>query len=87
MLSHICENVDMANIGGDFNRGNDFAKGKGFANRLNRILFPWIGPPPLGPYDQPEPEPVRARGCPLCGAPMDGHTKATVDGRTLLRCP
>lgn len=77
----------MAPIGGDFNRGNDFADGRGFVNRLNRILFPWIGPPPLGPYDQAEPEPAVERGCPLCGTPMAGHTKAVSDGRTILRCP
>lgn len=77
----------MAPIGGDFNRGNQFAAGRGFVNRLNRILFPWIGPPPLGPYDEPEPAPTQARGCPLCGASMELHTKAVTDNRTLLRCP
>lgn len=77
----------MAPIGGDFNRANDFASGRGFVNRLNRVLFPWIGPPPLGPYDEPEPAPASERGCPLCGAPMDQHTKTLGGGRTLLRCP
>ena len=68
-------------------RGNDFASGRGFVNRLNRRLFPWIGPPPLGPYDQPPVAPARERGCPLCGAPMAEHTKGMSYGRTLLRCP
>ena len=70
-----------------FSRGNDFAGGGGFFNRLNRRLFPWLGPPPLGPYDQPVPEPARERACPLCGAPMSQHTKGVGDGRTLLYCP
>ncbi|AYF97305.1 hypothetical protein [Protaetiibacter intestinalis] len=70
-----------------FSRGNDFAGG-GFFNRLNRRLFPWLGPPPLGPYDQPAPVPARDRACPLCGALMSEHAKGTSeDGRTLLYCP
>jgi hypothetical protein len=77
----------MARLGGGFHRNNDFAAGGGFVNRLNRILFPWIGPPPLGPYDQETPPPARERGCPLCGSPMAGHTKALSDGRTILHCP
>ena len=51
---------------------NDF-EGGGFFNRLNRRLFPYLGPPPLGPYDQPEPAPASVRACPLCGAPMSEH--------------
>lgn len=66
---------------------NDFGEGRGLINRLNRRLFPWLGPPPLGPYDQPESAPVAERGCPLCGAPMAEHSKGMSDGRTLLRCP
>lgn len=66
---------------------NDFAAGRGFFNRLNRRLFPYIGPPPLGPYDQPEPVAARERACPLCGTPMSGHGKGLADGRTILHCP
>ncbi len=66
---------------------NDFAAGHGFFNRLNRRLFPYIGPPPLGPYDQPEPVAPSERGCPLCGAPMSWHEKGLADGRTILYCP
>jgi len=77
----------MAADRGEFVRGNDFASGRGFFNRMNRRLFPWIGPPPLGPYDQAAPEPARERGCPLCGAPMAQHTRGQSEGRTLLRCP
>lgn len=69
-----------------FSRGNDFSGG-GFFNRLNRRLFPWLGPPPLGPYDQAAATPAHERACPLCGAPMSNHTKGVADGRTLLYCP
>jgi len=51
---------------------NDF-EGGGFFNRLNRRLFPYLGPPPLGPYDQPAPPTPASRACPLCGAPMSEH--------------
>jgi hypothetical protein len=51
---------------------NDF-EGGGFFNRLNRRLFPYIGPPPLGPYDQPAPPAAESRPCPLCSAPMSQH--------------
>ncbi len=76
-----------AGASGGFSRGNDFAGGQGFFNRLNRRLFPWLGPPPLGPYDEPAQAPARERACPLCGAPMAEHAKGTSDGRTLLYCP
>jgi len=51
---------------------NDF-EGGGFFNRLNRRLFPYLGPPPLGPYDQPAVEAPAGRACPLCGAEMSAH--------------
>jgi len=51
---------------------NDF-EGGGFFNRLNRRLFPYLGPPPLGPYDQPAPAAPASRACPLCGAAMSAH--------------
>ncbi len=67
---------------------NDFdGQGDGFFARLNRKLFPWIGPPPLGPYDQPAPPPAAERSCPLCGAPMSAHEKGDNGGRTMLYCP
>ena len=68
---------------------NDF-EGGGFFNRLNRRLFPYIGPPPLGPYDQPEPAPASGRACPLCGAPMSDHEigrTANQSTPTRLYCP
>ena len=57
-------------------------------DRLNARLFPWIGPPPLGPYDQePLPDPA-TKACPLCGSPMGEHRYDRGEGRpTYLRCP
>ena len=66
---------------------NDFDSGRGFFNRLNRTLFPFLGPPPLGPYDQPAPVPARENACPLCGSAMSSHEKGFSDGRTILHCP
>lgn len=66
---------------------NDFDGGSGFFNRLNRRLFPYIGPPPLGPYDEaPRPDPVAA-SCPLCGNPMREHEYDRSNGPTKLYCP
>ncbi|QTX05965.1 hypothetical protein [Agromyces archimandritae] len=58
----------------------------GFIDRLNARLLPWIGPPPLGPYDEPAVPPA-APGCPLCGAPMAAHDIDRSGERTQLRCP
>jgi hypothetical protein len=68
---------------------NDF-EGGGFFNRLNRRLFPYLGPPPLGPYDQPEPEAPAGRACPLCGSLMSEHEIDRSGGAlrpTKLYCP
>ena len=67
---------------------NDF-EGGGFFNRLNRRLFPYLGPPRLGPYDE-EPAPdALAAGCPVCGAPMAEHRfdRSAPDRPTKLYCP
>ncbi|MDQ2661555.1 MAG: hypothetical protein M3Y52_06770, partial [Actinomycetota bacterium] len=58
----------------------------GFIDRLNARLLPYIGPPPLGPYDE-EPAPSRAPECPLCGAAMSQHEINRSFERTQLRCP
>ncbi|MCS5733993.1 hypothetical protein [Herbiconiux daphne] len=58
-----------------------------FIDRLNRRLLPWIGPPPLGPYDVEVPTPPAARVCPLCGRPMDEHEIDRSGERTQLYCP
>jgi hypothetical protein len=55
-------------------------------DRLNNRLRPYIGPPPLGPYDQ-APE-VHVKPCPLCGAAMAGHGfEHRVGKPTLMHCP
>lgn len=58
----------------------------GFIERLNARLLPYIGPPPLGPYDE-EPVAARPAACPLCGAPMSEHDIDRSFERTQLRCP
>lgn len=55
--------------------------------RFNARLFPWLGPPPLGPYDQPEPEAPAGRACPLCGRLMSEHVIDRSGPRTQLYCP
>ena len=57
-------------------------------DRLNFALYPHIGPPPLGPYDQ-EPLPDAAlKPCPLCGIAMNEHVMDRAEGRpTYMRCP
>jgi hypothetical protein len=68
---------------------SDRPGGRGYAGlieRLNARLLPWIGPPPLGPYDE-EPAPNRAAACPLCSAPMSEHHIDRSFERTQLRCP
>ncbi|QAY74842.1 hypothetical protein ET445_03360 [Agromyces protaetiae] len=59
-------------------------------DRLNAKLLPYIGPPPLGPYDEPvvdadHPAPVPT--CPLCGEPMPDHVIDRSGPRTQLHCP
>ncbi|MRG59895.1 hypothetical protein GE115_08435 [Agromyces sp. CFH 90414] len=58
----------------------------GFIDRLNARLLPWLGPPPLGPYDEPAQAPA-APGCPLCGEPMSEHVIDRGAPRTQLHCP
>jgi hypothetical protein len=57
-----------------------------FIDRLNQRLLPWLGPPPLGPYDD-EPAQPAVRVCPLCGNPMDDHEIDRSGERTQLYCP
>ncbi len=60
-------------------------KSEGFFNKLNRKLLPYLGPPPLGPYDEPPVQPVR--DCPLCGKPMADHEIDRSGIKTQLYCP
>lgn len=62
-------------------RFGDFFRG------LDGRLLPWLGPPPLGPYDEPEPPAVADRGCPMCGRPMSEHEYGQVGQRVTVRCP
>lgn len=57
-------------------------------DRLNRTLFPYIGPPPLGPYGEAELPSTRAKPCPLCGHPMSEHEIERRENRpTSIHCP
>jgi hypothetical protein len=58
-------------------------------DRLNRRLMPYIGPPPLGPYNEAPLPPTAAKPCPLCGEPMSEHEIERGEGRvpTRLVCP
>lgn len=58
-------------------------------DRLNRFLFPYIGPPPLGPYNEEPLPPVEDKACPLCGKPMAEHSFERSQDHTATRmhCP
>ena len=57
-------------------------------DRLNFALYPYMGPPPLGPYDQPPLPDPQGKPCPLCGVAMSEHDLDRAPGRpTYLRCP
>lgn len=58
----------------------------GFIARLNARLLPYLGPPPLGPYDE-APRAASAPRCPICGAPMSKHDIDRSGLRTQLHCP
>ncbi len=60
-----------------------------WVDRLNRALFPYLGPPELGPYDEPPLAPTGPKACPVCGARMDAHVIDRGDSRTPTRihCP
>lgn len=60
-----------------------------FWDRLNRKLFPYLGPPPLGPYNEPELPPTANKACPLCGCEMSEHSFARSVGHesTRMYCP
>lgn len=62
-----------------------------FAAWLNRTLFPWIGPPPLGPYtDEPAAEVAAAKAqtvCPMCGELMSLHEIDRTGERTQIYHP
>ena len=43
------------------------------AEWLNRKLFPYLGPPQLGPWDPESNIPESAHPCPICAHPMSDH--------------
>ncbi|MCU1480721.1 MAG: hypothetical protein JWQ19_1507 [Subtercola sp.] len=63
----------------------------GVGNWLNKRLFPYLGPPPLGPIDTETAESkarrAQAGACPLCGQPMSLHDVDRSGIRTQLYCP
>lgn len=57
-------------------------------DRLNRKLFPYIGPPPLGPYNEAPLPSTLSKACPICGHPMSDHEIERRDNRpTQIHCP
>jgi hypothetical protein len=58
-------------------------------DRLNRALFPYIGPPPLGPYNEEPLPPTGEKACPLCGQAMSLHSFERSQDHTATRmhCP
>ena len=57
-------------------------------DRLNRALVPYLGPPKLGPYDEPELPAVATRECPMCHHPLSEHSFDRAPGRpTYMECP
>jgi hypothetical protein len=68
---------------------NDVKSKQPWWDRLNRMLMPYIGPPALGPYDEPPLPPTGPKPCPICGQRMDEHEIERGEGRTATRilCP
>ncbi|GAB3615878.1 hypothetical protein GCM10027416_04350 [Okibacterium endophyticum] len=63
------------------------AEAGGFTNWLNATLRPYLGAPPLGPYNEPPLPPASGAACPLCGSPMSEHTIDRSGVRTQVHCP
>lgn len=63
----------------------------GLTNWVNKTLFPWIGPPPLGPYDEIPEEVTKAAQaasvCPICGNLMSIHEIDRSGERTQIYHP
>ena len=57
--------------------------------RLNKALFPYMGPAQLGPFDEPPLPSVAEKPCPLCGRPMSLHTfqRSQDHTSTRMHCP
>ncbi|GGF05326.1 hypothetical protein [Mycetocola zhadangensis] len=63
------------------------AESGGFTNWLNNSLRPYIGPPPLGPYNEDPLPPATSSACPICGSLMSDHIVDRSGERTQLYCP
>ncbi len=63
----------------------------GWTDWVNKKLFPWIGPPPLGPYNVvPADEAKAAQAaatCPICGELMSIHEVDRSGERTQIYHP
>jgi hypothetical protein len=56
--------------------------------RLNRAIFPVMGPAQLGPFGEPPLPPADVKPCPLCGIAMTAHVIERSTGQaTRLHCP
>ena len=56
-------------------------------DKLNRVIFPFMGPAQVGPYETEARPSLVAAACPLCGAPMNSHEIDRSGPRTQLYCP
>ena len=67
---------------------NPFDQKPGFFNRLNRIVYTFMGPAQvgIGRPEAPYVPPADPR-CPLCGRLMDEHVIDRSAERTKLHCP
>jgi hypothetical protein len=67
------------------------SKAGGLTKWVNRTLFPWIGPPPLGPYNVvPDDEVQAAKAaalCPICRQLMSVHEIDRSGERTQIYHP
>lgn len=64
------------------------AQSRPWWDRLNRMLFPYIGPPPLGPYNETPLPSTKGHPCPLCAQPMDQHEiERRANRPTQVHCP
>lgn len=63
-------------------------RGSGFRRPfdwLDRKLLPFIGPPPLGPWEENDTQEVRV--CPICGHEFSEHTLDSSTDNPILNCP
>jgi len=54
---------------------------------LDDKLFPVLGPPPLGPFDDADAPAPTSATCPFCGIRMSLHRVERDGAHTFLHCP